>query len=271
MKNLVYSFAVLLGFYLAGCSKADNLSGGAETQPVVTVYSYDVPADADPDVTVNLRFIPNTVCDKFYVLVEKKADKDAFVKSNGEAAYADKVVAQGAQYPAEITDYFNASLPGNYTITAVPVSAGGEKGKSAEFVFNGFDFQLVGTAYYSDGAFTPVSSAPAQWYVLNLETPIYKLAVTISAWNNYRRIIKLNWDSKGALTFYNGEKSTRDGYWMFPTPYTHATYGAYWQEVDLNPKNSYYDKTANVIYMNTRRVVSAGAFTGWYPVVIALP
>ncbi|MDR3134016.1 MAG: hypothetical protein LBU42_08375 [Prevotellaceae bacterium] len=149
MKKLVYSFAALLGFYLVGCSEVDNLAGDGETQPVVTLYSYDAPANTDPEATVNLRFIPNTVCDKFYVQIEKKADKDAFINNSGEAAYIDKVVSQGTQYPAEITDYLNSNLPGVYAITAVPLSAGGEKGKPAEFIFNGVEWTAVGAGTFT--------------------------------------------------------------------------------------------------------------------------
>jgi hypothetical protein len=148
MKKLLYSLIALSG-YLMGCSEADNLAGSGDTQPVITLYSYDAPADADPESTVNLRFIPNLVCDKFYVLVEKKTDKDAFVGSSGEAAYADRVIAQGTQYPAIAKDYVNDNLPGVYAITAIPVSAGGEKGKQVEFIFNGVEYVAVGAGTFT--------------------------------------------------------------------------------------------------------------------------
>jgi hypothetical protein len=275
MKKILYSVTALLGLYLAGCSEADNLAGGGDTQPVVTIYSYDVPADADADATVNLRFIPNVVCDKFYVLTEQKADKDAFIASNGEDAYADRVVAQGVQYPAGPADYLNENLPGDYTITAVGVSASGGKGKSVEFVFNGIAWQLVGTAsYYEDASFSSaINGIPAEWYVsTNLETPIYKLGDYYGALGVHGYNIKLSWDNTtGALTFYTGAESPTAGYWRLPTPYNNTTYGAYFAEVDLNPAYTYYDSDNGKVAINFRRVVSAGSFNGWYYMYIELP
>jgi hypothetical protein len=275
MKKLLYSLAALLGIYAMGCSEVDNLAGGGETQPVVTIYSYDVPVDADPDATVNLRFIPNTVCDKFYVLVEKKADKDAFIASNGDAAYLDKVVAQGAQYPAEAADYLNENLPGVYAITAVGVSAGGEKGKPFEFIFNGVEFQLLGTAYYYEPASfgaTDIVAAPAEWYVsTNLETPIYKLNDYYGSLGAHGYNLKLNWDATGTITFYTGAASPTAGFWRLPTPYNNPTYGAMFAEVDLDPDYTYYDDSQGMVVINYRRVVAAGPFAGWFDMFIVLP
>jgi hypothetical protein len=273
MKKFLYSFAALLGFYLVGCSEVDNLAGGGDTQPAVTIYSYDTPADTDPDATVNLRFIPNTVCDKFYVLADKKADKDAFIASSGDAAYADKVVSQGTQYPAQVTDYLNESLAGDYVITAVGVSAGGEKGNPVEFIFNGIEWQLVGTAHYSEEALftaTPIEGVPAQWYVsVNLATPQYKLEDYYGALGAHGYNMKLNWDATGALTFYTGAASPTEGMWRLPTPYNHATYGAMFAEVDLDPEYSLYED--GVVFINFRRAVSAGTFAGWVYMYIELP
>lgn len=275
MKKLLYSLILLAGgLYFTGCQEVDNLAGGGDTQPAVTIYSYDIPADADPDATVNLRFIPNLVCDKFYVLIEKKADKDAFITSNGEAAYVEKVVAQGTQYPVQATDYLNENLPGVYAITAVGVSAGGEKGKPFEFIFNGIEWINQGTAYYYEEASfsAAINGIPANWYKSgNLETPRYKLEDYYGALDAHGYNIKLSWDAEGAITFYTGAASPNAGLWMLPTPYNNATYGAMFAEVDLDPTYTYYDSDNKLVVINFRRAVSAGAFSGWFDMYIELP
>jgi hypothetical protein len=273
MKKILYSLAILLGLSLAGCSEADNLAGDGDTLPAVTIYSYDIPAGADPDATVNLRFIPNLVCDKFYVLIEKKADKDAFIATNGESAYADRVVAQGTQYPVAPKDYLDETLAGAYAITAVGVSGSGEKGAPVEFVFNGIEWSLVGTAYYyEDASFTAtaIDGIPANWYVsTNLETTRYKLEDYYGDLGAHGYTMKLSWDDTGALTFYSGQASPTANMWLLPTPYTNATYGAMYADVDLDPDYTYYDE--GVVYINFRRRVDAGTFAGWYYMYIELP
>ena len=273
MKNNIYKLfiAILAIGFMASCTEEWGTQPGNDPSPVVTIYSNPIPATADPDATINLRFVPNSQCSKFYVLIETKADKDAFIASNGEAAYAERVVANGTQYTSEITDILDETLANVYAITVVGVTANGAKGKPNEFIFNGIHWELVGTALYYDASFNLVNYEPAEWYKSTNTDPVrYKIFVTMSTWGNYERVMKLSWNTTtGALTFYNGTQSPRAGYWMFPTPFTHATYGAYSQEIDLDPDYSYYDN--GEIVMDTRRVVSAGTFAGWYPVHIILP
>lgn len=265
---------------LSSCEEVNNLSNDGVKGPYVTIYSYAIPAGTDPDATVKLRFVPNPECSDFYVLIEKKIDKEAFLAQNDQKAYAEKVVQSGTKYPAKDLDYVNETLAATYAVTAVGVSADGVKGEPAEFTFNGTEWSLVGTALYTDSTFTAVNKEPAKWYKsTNLPVVRYKLEVAPASWGNYPIVMKLNWNTTtGAITFFNGQASPTAGYWRFPTPFTHATYGAYWQEIDLtagNTGNPYgkalYRSASNDILMGVRRVVSAGSFAGWYRIQIVLP
>ena len=281
MKKIVYSFIVLLAFCLTGCDEVDNLANNGESGPIVSIYEYAAPAGTDADATVNLRFIPNGVCAKFYVLIEKKADKDAFMGTNNEEAYAARVVEKGQEYPAEAFDYLNENLAATYAITAVGVSGNGTKGKAKELIFNGVEWKLIGNAIYTDpvvavlyGAANDYADVPVKWYEsTNLEKVVYKLEGRFDALgSSYAGSnIKLNWDGTGKITFHTGVVSPTSGMWRLDTPFMHATYGAIWQEVDLDPDFTYYDATDNMITINFRRAVSLGTFAGWYDMYIELP
>ncbi|MDR0834798.1 MAG: hypothetical protein LBN93_11580 [Candidatus Symbiothrix sp.] len=165
MKKILYSFAVLLALCVSGCEEADNLSKAGEKGPLVTIYSYTIPAGADDGSTVNLRFVPNQDVADFYVLIEKKADKDAFLASHTESEYADRVVSTGTKYSKE-TNYLNETLAAIYAITAVGVNVSGVKGEPVEFIFNGIEWFKVDPFIYVDGTFkTFYNVTPLPMYV----------------------------------------------------------------------------------------------------------
>ena len=281
MKKIVYSFVVLLAFCLSGCNEVDNLASSGESGPLVTIYEYTVPAGTDADATVNLRFMPNEACAEFYVLVEKKADKDAFMATNNEEAYVARVVEKGQKYPAKDLDYLNEDLAATYAITAVGVSGNGAKGKASEVIFNGVEWKLVGNAIYTDpvvavlyGEAYDYANVPVKWYEsANLEKVVYKLEGRFDALDPdfAGSNIKLNWDGIGKITFHSGITSPTAGMWRLDSPFEHATYGAIWQEVDLDPDYTFYDAASKTVIINFRRAVSAGTFAGWYDMIIELP
>ncbi|MDL2322992.1 hypothetical protein LJC52_03300 [Bacteroidales bacterium OttesenSCG-928-A17] len=281
MKKIIYSFVVLLAFCLSGCEEVDNLSNSGESRPVVTLYNYAVPAGADADATVNLRLVPNQACAEFCLLVEKKVDKDAFIAENGEDAYAARVVEKGQKYPAETLDYLNEQLGDTYVITVVAIGKNGAVGVSKELVFYGINWVLKGNAIYSDPSvaviFGPNYSyvnVPVKWYEsANLKEKLYKLGGRFDSLSpNFAGYnIKLNWDETGEITFHSGVESTTPGMWWLDTPFTNSTYGAIWQDVDLDPAYTYYDAESKTVVINFRRAVSAGSFAGWYDMIIELP
>jgi hypothetical protein len=271
MKKIIYSFAVLLALCVSSCEEDDLSTSSGQTGPIVTIYSYAAPTGADEDATANLRFVPNQDAAEFYVLVEKKADKDAFLASHSESEYTSRVLELGTKY-SETTDYLNETLASTYVITAVGVSAGGTKGRPIEFIFNGVEWKLIGNAIYTDPFSTTLKNVPVKWYAsTNQPKTIYKLENRFAALDVDGYNVKLNWDENGAITFFSGAASTRAGFWQLPTPFTHATYGAYFEEVDLDPGYTFYDADANAIQLEYRRVVSAGTFAGWYDIIIYLP
>ena len=281
MKKIVYSFIALLAFCLSGCEEVDNLASSGESGPLVSIYQYANPAGTDADATVNLRLIPNEVCAEFYLLIEKKADKDAFMATNDENAYAARVVEKGQKYPAKDLDYLNSNLAATYAITAVGISANGTKGKAVEIIFNGVEWKLVGNAIYTDpvvavlyGAAYNYVNVPVKWYEsTNLEKVVYKLEGRFDALDASfaGSNIKLNWDNTGKLTFHSGVVSPTAGMWRLDSPFIHSSYGAIWQEVDMDPDFTFYDAASKTIVINFRRAVSAGTFAGWYDMIIELP
>ncbi|MDR1369196.1 MAG: hypothetical protein LBJ72_03560 [Dysgonamonadaceae bacterium] len=279
MKKIIYSFTALLLLCLGGCEETNNLAGGGVSEPHVTIYSYTIPAGTDADATVNLRFMPNQACAEFYVLVEKKADKDAFLAKNDEREYAARVVELGQKYPAKDLDYLNETLAATYAITAVGVSQSGTKGNSVEYIFNGVEWSLVGNVIYSDPVINVLYGidyldVPVKWYVsANLEKPIYKLEGRFDSLDPdfVGSNIKLSWDDTGKITFLSGVTSPTNGMWRLETPFLHPTYGAIWQEVDLNTTLTYYNATSKLVNIYFRRAVSAGTFAGWYDMTIKLP
>jgi hypothetical protein len=172
MKKILYSLTILLGLSLIGCSEADNLAGNGDTSPTVVIYSYDAPADKDKDATANLRFVPNMVCEKFYVLVEKKTERDIFVNNYGHPAYAQKVVTNGVQYPAQTSDIIFENLAGEYSITAVGVNKNGEIGKAFDITFIGIEWIAAGTADINSDWAGDIATVPVERRV---GTNIYRL------------------------------------------------------------------------------------------------
>jgi hypothetical protein len=210
-------------------------------------------------------------------LIEKKAAKDAFIASNGESAYTNKVVEEGTQYPTEPIDILNETLSGVYAVTAVGVDKNGGKGKQTEFVFNGIEWEYIGDAqFYQPASFVAslsIDDPSVKWYKsVGLDTVLYKLENYYASIDEPGYSLKLNWDEDGALTFRTGAVNPSNAaYWRLPTPFVNASYGAYSAEVDTDPEYTYYDDETKVITINYRRIVSAGSFANWYDMTITLP
>ena len=279
MKKILYSFALLAaGLWLSSCTEVDNLGANGDTVPVVTIYSYEIPEGMDEDNTANLRYVPNLVCDHFFILIEKKVNKDAFIAANGIDAYVARVVAEGTRYDG-VTELIKDAVGGTFAVTGVGVS-GNMIGKPTEFIFNGVEWGLVGAALYSTPAAshalfsTPaVNNQPGNWYKsVNLDEVRYKLEVTMpDSWNNYVQVIKLNWDDEGELTFYNGRSGLLPTGWFLPTGFTIDVHGRVWVEVDRDPGYSGYNSGSNIVVMDGRYAVAAGGLGGWNSFLIFPP
>lgn len=146
-KYLNVFIVAVCAFALAACSEDEGTDPGHDGGPVVTIYSYDAPSDYDPDVTESLRIVPNGKVDKMYVYTELKADKDAFIASNGEAAYNDRVIELGQQFDGgEVQELNIENLRGLHATTVVAVAANGAK-HASENLFKGIIWVDAGKAY----------------------------------------------------------------------------------------------------------------------------
>jgi hypothetical protein len=231
MKKILYTLTVLFGLGLIiSCSEADNLAGDGDVSPKVTIYSYKVPAGKDPDATVNVRFVPNSLCEKFYVLIEKKTERDIFVNNYGRPAYAKKVVENGNQYAAQILEMVNDTLAGVFSITAVGMNKNGETGEAFDFTFVGLEWRNVatGTYHFFNTSRIGISSNPTVLQVCTTDDKLYRFKNVFA--NNYHLKINLlditSSDSYGTYRFFrvpvtatpftynSGAVSVRDiGYW----------------------------------------------------------
>lgn len=128
MKKFLYLlFAAFVATTMVACTEEVGSEPGNDPNPVVTIYDIDCPADCDPDQTAALRLAPNNKVAKMYILAELKAQKDAFVKEKGEAAYADYVVQNGSEVSKENLDVVIPELMGLHAITVVATDAAGKK------------------------------------------------------------------------------------------------------------------------------------------------
>ena len=147
MKKFLYMlFAAFVATTMVACTEKVGSEPGNDPNPVVTIYTMDAPADYDPDQTAAVRLAPNNKVAKMYIYAELKAQKDAFVKEKGEAAYADYVVQNGSEVSKENLDVVIPELMGLNAITVVATDAAGKK-FSYETTYKGILWIEAGQAY----------------------------------------------------------------------------------------------------------------------------
>ena len=99
MKKYSYILAaVLLGFSFTSCQENLGSEPGNDKLPAVVVYKYAPSSEYDSDTDQRVRFVSNDKVTKATYLVEKVADKEAFIASQGESAYAEKVLSSGEDF-----------------------------------------------------------------------------------------------------------------------------------------------------------------------------
>ena len=145
-KYLKLAFIAVMAVALYGCKESEGTDAGSDSTPVVTIYNNDVPAGYSTDNTVSLRLCPNNKVQKMYVYTELKDDKDAYVTSNGEAAYMTRVVENGTEYEGKDLDVVITDLAGLYATTVVAEDAGGNR-MAYENIFKGVIWVDAGRAY----------------------------------------------------------------------------------------------------------------------------
>lgn len=145
-KYLKLAFIAAVAAAFCGCEESEGTDPGSDAAPVVTIYTNNVPDGYSSDNTVSLRVCPNNMVEKMYVYTELKDDKDAYIASNGGAAYIARVVENGTEYEGEDTDLVITDLEGIYATTVVAEDAGGSR-VAYENIFKGVVWVEAGRSY----------------------------------------------------------------------------------------------------------------------------
>ena len=147
-KIFLFAAALAAGVAFSSCTKELGTVPGSETAPKVTFYQYDAPDEYNQDESLTLRVVPNGKVTSMYLYKEPKADKEAYIAANGEAAYAQKVVSEGTKYGGSDFDVVLSDIQGLYAITVV---AENESEQIAyETTFKGILWVDGGTAMFYD-------------------------------------------------------------------------------------------------------------------------
>jgi len=136
MKKYSYILAaVLLGFSFTSCQENLGSEPGNDKLPAVVVYKYAPSSEYDSDTDQRVRFVSNDKVTKATYLVEKVADKDAFIASQGESAYAEKVLSQGTaiSFSNGVAETVVTGMAGDYAITAAASDGSNTTMRSVKF------------------------------------------------------------------------------------------------------------------------------------------
>lgn len=145
-KLFLTLFALLV---LAACSDDQGTTVGNDSNPKVTLYSYDAQPPLNGDNDVIVRIAANNKVQEAYYFVEKTESKEARGMSVDE--YANFVIANGQKIEgingASDADLTLTGLQGEVTITVVGVSG---NTKTSSFVtFKGLDWQDICEGTYT--------------------------------------------------------------------------------------------------------------------------
>lgn len=150
LKKYLYVLVAVAGAVtLAACSADEGTEPGSDGSPVVTIYSYTAPEGYDADVTTSLRVVPNNRVNRMYVLTELSEEKAAYISSNGEQAYIDRVISAGTEYEGQTQDLVITDLIGYNTTTIVAVAASGAR-RAFESTFKGVQWVDGGQAVVTE-------------------------------------------------------------------------------------------------------------------------
>ena len=137
MKRYSYILAALLvGFSFTSCVEELGTEPGNDKLPAVIVYSYSPSSEYDSDTDQRVRFVSNGKVSKAAYLVEKQADKKAFIDAQGEAAYAEKVLSQGTaiSFASDgVAETTVTGMTGDYEITAAASDGSQSTMRSVKF------------------------------------------------------------------------------------------------------------------------------------------
>ena len=156
MKRILYITGIaLLGLLMTSCQAEEGAVPGKDANPHVTIYQYTPSSEYNSDEDVQIRFVKNNQVTSAKYFVEKKTDKDAAIKANGEDAYIQKVISEGSDinFTDGVADVTFTGLANVYDISVVAVN-GDKKGFSAA-TFEGLAWKAGVAGTYNFSAFLP--------------------------------------------------------------------------------------------------------------------
>lgn len=243
MKKFTYIIAIAAaGLFLASCSEKLGSEPGNDSQPVVTVYNYNpAGAEYDSDTDQDIRFVSNGKVASAYYLAEKTADKKDAIAAQGEAAYIEKVIAQGTPitFTDGVCDVTVTDMAGDYDISVVAVSGNQKVMRAISFSGIAWDVtsSIEGTYYINVSrmqSITGATSFPAVLQRHSTDPTLYRIKGALGPGT---KISFKTMDMKGQDN--SGEEYT---FFRIPeqaTPYTFSSYGTvslrdlgYWQGDD---------------------------------------
>ena len=152
--SLALSLLAVLAF--TACTADEGTTPGGDSNPVVTIYTYEPAAPLNPDNDVNIRIAANGKTDEVYYLVEKSTEKES--RNIDDKAYAQYVKDNGVKVDAvaeehnggKVFDFTLTDLYGEYTITAVAVKGGTLTSTSVKFLGLDWEDVVEGTYYFAN-------------------------------------------------------------------------------------------------------------------------
>lgn len=177
MKKILYLIITLLCISFVSCKQVDS-GAEPETMARVTVYEMDLPEKDpayNPDGTVMLRFMPNSLCKSMKVLVQLKKEKDAYIDANGVEAYTNKVFEEGDVHTftegVTVIDVLYEDRFSYYAITTLALDSSGKPGKVFDFVFYGVNWiPMTNKATYVAALVSPIfTDIPVETYDVKIE------------------------------------------------------------------------------------------------------
>ena len=244
MKKYIYNLFVMLfaTMVFAACTEEEGTVPGGDSHPSVAIYQFKPGNGYNPENDVCIRFATNNKTEAVYYLVEKVADKESFVTSKGEQAYADHVVSTGKKVENasgdKSTDVIITGILGKNAITAVAVL--GDQKKMVETTFFGYVWTPKYKGLYTSEFFGQKWEAILEY---EKDANIYRFA---NCWtDDYHTMF--TW-SGANVTVNNGAK--------FETGVMDSRYGM----VSVTQVDAGYVESEKYLFFTYKWTVSAGSF-----------
>lgn len=225
MKKFIFAaFCAVVALIATSCSEEQGTMPGNDSNPVVTLFLYDTPAEYDGDCDAYIGLFSNNQATEVYYLAELTADKENHIASLGEAGYVDYIikngtkVSAGADTPAHVV---LKSLFGAQTISAVAANGSRMSDKAHCVEFSGVQWNTVCKGTYTRPAGKSYTSVLGE----EQETELQVLSTDATSY----RFKNLFGPNKHMYFTSTGEAYDEDGgvYCRVPAQSTNATYSSY--------------------------------------------